>query len=119
VIQTLRVVLKSYDIHSISANQIGLNKSICIINIINELILINPEIIEHSDETFFIHEGCLSYPNTFVKTLRYKRIIVKSDNNDLLEFSYRQFDEQNNLELALVQHEIDHLHGIAMFDRKK
>jgi peptide deformylase len=103
----------------LSSNQLGINESVCIVNISKEIIFINPEIIETSDETFTFHEGCLSFPNTFVKTKRYKRVVVKSDNNELMEFIYRNFDDKNNLELACVQHEIDHLNGITMFDRKE
>ena len=103
----------------LSANQIGIDESICIINAIREIILINPEIIEASEEMFTFHEGCLSFPNTFVKTKRHKRVVVKSDNNELMEFVYHDFDDKNNLELVCVQHEIDHLNGITMFDRKQ
>lgn len=103
----------------LSANQIGIDESICIINAIRELIFINPEIVEASEEMFTFHEGCLSFPNTFVKTTRHKRVVVKSDNNELMEFVYHDFDDKNNLELVCVQHEIDHLNGITMFDRKQ
>ena len=103
----------------LSANQVGIDESICIINAIREIVFINPEIIEASDEMFIFHEGCLSFPNTFVRTKRHKRVVVKSDNNELMEFIYRDFDDKNNLELVCVQHEIDHLNGITMFDRKE
>ena len=102
----------------LSANQIGIDESICIVSVKQEIVFINPEIVETSEETFDFHEGCLSFPNTFVKTKRHKRIVVKSDNHDLMEFIYRDFDDKNNLELACVQHEIDHLNGVTMFDRK-
>jgi peptide deformylase len=103
----------------LSANQIGIDESVCIINVNKQIIFINPEIVEASDEIFTYHEGCLSFPNTFVKTNRHKRVVVKSDNNELMEFVYRDFDDKNNLELVCVQHEIDHLNGITMFDRKQ
>jgi peptide deformylase len=104
---------------SLSANQIGIDESICIVRVTRELILINPEIIEHSTDTFQFHESCISFPSTYVKVNRYKKIVVKSDNNGLLDFEFREYDNLNNIELACVQHEIDHLNGITMFDRKK
>jgi peptide deformylase len=119
-IGAMKIVLKaSPNGVGISANQIGINESISIIKVKKEIILVNPEIVEHSEETFVFHEGCLSFPNSYVQTHRYKRVVVKSDNNDIMEFVYRDFDELNNLELACVQHEIDHLNGITMFDRKQ
>jgi len=103
----------------ISANQLGYDESISIIRANKEIILINPEIVSHSEDTFLFHEGCLSFPNTLVKTRRFKRVVVKSDNNDIMEFIFKEFDDLGNLELACVQHEIDHLNGITMFDRKE
>ena len=42
----------------LAANQIGINKRVCVINVKEEpLILINPEIIEKSKETFVFPEG--------------------------------------------------------------
>jgi peptide deformylase len=107
------------NIIGLAANQLGIEENICIIKIFKDLVFVNPEIIEHSEETFQYHEGCYSFPNTYIKTARYKKIVVKSDNNDLMEFSYKEYDNLNNLELACVQHEIDHLNGITMYDRKK
>jgi len=101
-----------------SANQFGIDESVCIIRVGRELVLVNPEIIEASEETFPYHEGCLSYPNTYVKVNRHKKIVVKSDAG-IEEFIYRDFDSISNMELACVQHEIDHLNGLTMFDRKK
>jgi peptide deformylase len=119
-IKILRNELKASEYGvGLSSNQLGIDESICLVNVTKEIIFINPEIVEVSDETFMFHEGCLSFPNTFVKTKRHKRVVVKSDNHDLMEFIYRDFDDKNNLELACVQHEIDHLNGITMFDRKE
>ena len=118
-VEAMRIILDaSSNGVGLSANQIGIDESICIVNVKQEIVFINPEIVETSEETFDFHEGCLSFPNTFVKTKRHKRIVVKSDNHDLMEFIYRDFDDKNNLELACVQHEIDHLNGVTMFDRK-
>lgn len=120
VIGALRIVLGASKIGvGLSANQIGIDESVCIINVNQEIVFVNPEIVEASDEMFIFHEGCLSFPNTFVKTKRHKRVVIKSDNHDLMEFVYRDFDDSNNLELACVQHEIDHLNGKTMFDRKQ
>lgn len=118
-IELLRDMLnKNSATMSVSANQFGIDESICIIRTGREVVLVNPEIIEASEETFPFHEGCLSFPNTYVKVNRHKRIVVKSDSG-IEEFIYRDFDNVSNIELACVQHEIDHLNGLTMFDRKK
>lgn len=57
--------------------------------LIAETIMINPEIIEHSSETFILEEGCLSLPDIQVNVSRYKHIVVRflSTENDLLTMS--------------------------------
>ena len=104
----------------LAANQIGINKRVCVINVKEEpLILINPEIIERSKETFVFPEGCLSFPNKHVRTIRNTSIKVKADNhNEELTFSADSKDYKDAFECACVQHEIDHLDGITMFDRE-
>ena len=104
----------------LAANQIGINKRVCIINVKEEpLILINPEIIERSKETFVFPEGCLSFPNKHVRTIRNTSIKVKADNHDEeLTFNANSKDYKDAFECACVQHEIDHLDGITMFDRE-
>ena len=104
----------------LAANQIGINKRVCVINVKEEpLILINPEIIERSKETFVFPEGCLSFPNKHVRTIRNTSIKVKADNHDEeLTFSVNSKDYKDAFECACVQHEIDHLDEITMFDRE-
>ena len=84
------------------------------------MIFVNPEIVSHSSEMFEFHEGCLSYVDTFVNTERYRKIVVKSDNRGVETFEYdSNGSDENNVQLACVQHEIDHLNGITIFERKK
>ena len=104
----------------LAANQIGINKRVCVINVKGEpIILINPKIIETSEEKFVFPEGCLSFPNKHIKTERFVSIKVEVDNYDgTLSFSAESEDVKDAFECACVQHEIDHLDGITMFDRK-
>ena len=99
----------------LAANQIGINQRVCIVNVKKPILLINPRIISKFDR-FYYREGCLSFPGDYVITERYKNIMVKADNHkDPLVFSADT--EQDMLECACVQHEIDHLDGVTMFDR--
>ncbi len=66
----------------LSANQVGFDLSLAIIGKYvleseNDLIIINPEIIEYSDEKIFEEEGCLSIPGITEKVTRSKHIILK------------------------------------------
>jgi peptide deformylase len=77
------------------------------------IILINPEIIGKFGKSFF-QEGCLSFKGDYILTERWTDIVIRCDNyRNSLFFSFTK----NALECVCVQHEIDHLNGITMFDR--
>jgi peptide deformylase len=115
-----------------SANQIGLNKRICVINVKEQpLVLVNPEIIDESTDKLIYFEGCLSLPKTMkkpIKTVRSYSVKVKADNfPEVLEFGTDErkhedinalFSDLGLLESVCVQHEIDHLNGITIRDRQ-
>ena len=103
----------------LAANQIGYDKRICVVNVKEPIVLINPKIIEKSEETFVFPEGCLSFPNKKVKVKRHVSVSVECDNLDSsLFFTADSPKLEDALECACVQHEIDHLDGITMFDRQ-
>ena len=103
----------------LAANQIGINKRVCVINVKEPIVLINPKIVEKSEETFIFAEGCLSFPKKKIRTERHESITVKADNYDSkLSFSANSKDINDAFECCCVQHEIDHLDGITIFDRK-
>ena len=89
-------------------------KKVCVIKVNDPIVLVNPEIISNFQRISY-EEACLSVPGTYIITERYANIMVKADNHDeVLIFSA----EKNLLECVCVQHEIDHLNSITMFDRK-
>ena len=103
----------------LAANQIGINKRVCVVNVKEPLVLINPRIVEKSKEQFVFPEGCLSFPNDKIKTIRHESIVVEADNHQgKLSFSANSKDINDAFECVCVQHEIDHLDGITMFDRE-
>ena len=97
----------------LAANQVGIDASVCVIKVTKPIILINPEIVGKFKKSFY-QESCLSFPGDYVITERWMDIVVKADNHkNHLFFSF----DKNALECVCVQHEIDHLNGITMFDR--
>ena len=100
----------------LAANQIGIKQRVCVINVRKPIILVNPEIISSFGRVEF-DESCLSFGQDIVTTKRFKNILVKADNYQTdLAFYGNTWDEL--LECVCVQHEIDHLDGITMYDRK-
>ena len=128
-VRLLHELRKSENGIGLAANQIGINKRVCVINVKEPVILINPEVIEKSEEMFAFMEGCLSFPGEAVKTTRHKWVKVKTDNHkQTLFFSVWSDDSEESVdkdkylqlayETACVQHEIDHLDGYTMYDRE-
>ena len=116
--QLLTELTKSETGIGLAANQIGINKRVCVINVKEPLVLINPRIVERSEKEFIFPEGCLSFPNKHVRTKRNVSVVVETDNHDgKLSFSAENENINDAFECACVQHEIDHLDGITMFDR--
>ena len=109
----LKVLAKSENGVGLAANQIGINSRVCVVYVDEPIVLINPSIVGKFKKILF-QEGCLSFPGDYIITERYENIMVKADNYQETLF----FDKKNILECVCVQHEIDHLDGITMFDRK-
>jgi len=106
----------------LSANQIGENKSVCVVNVTNPFFLLNPKIVKKKKEILY-KEGCLSIPDKMVKTSRYEKIWVEADNvDDTMVFGPEKSNQVDNdlliLESVCVQHEIDHLNGLTIYDRE-
>ena len=104
----------------LAANQVGVNKSIFIVDITEvegyentkPMVLINPKIIKYSDETSLFEEGCLSIPDIRAEVQRPESITISYQDTDLNE----QILEVDNLMARVMQHEYDHLRGILFTD---
>lgn len=105
----------------LAANQVGYQEAVFVIDLkgvegyekFKPVVMINPEIILHSDDTAVIEEGCLSLPNLRADVERSKEIKVR----------YLDTDENiNEIEAddffaRVILHEYDHLIGKMIPDR--
>lgn len=97
----------------LAAPQIGVQKQIFVWEIDDEpMTIINPEIVESRGEWVY-DEGCLSIPGLYVEIVRPKEVLMKGWTLDGDEIEI----EADEIMARLFQHEIDHLHGVLMFDR--
>ena len=97
----------------LAAPQIGVQKQIFVWEIDDEpMVIINPEIVESSGEWVY-DEGCLSIPGLYVEILRPNQVLMRGRTLDGDEMEI----EADELMGRLFQHELDHLHGVLMFDR--
>ena len=97
----------------LAANQIGVPQRIMLIDFEEEIeVLINPEVISRSEESYSEEEGCLSFPELYVLIKRPISIDIK------------YLDENNNMRKRTVEdifarvfmHEFDHLNGKLIID---
>ena len=116
--QLLKELTESENGIGLAANQIGINKRVCVVNVKEPIVLVNPRIVEKSEEQFMFAEGCLSFPGKHVRTGRYASVTIEADNHEgKMVFTAESENINDAFECACVQHEIDHLDGITMFDR--
>jgi len=106
----------------LAANQVGINASVAVLNVREPIILINPVVTEQWDEIDY-YEGCLSYPNKGIRTKRYKNIIIQTAQEESGWYfsgveTGKDDEGERLLEAVCVQHEIDHLNGMTIHDRK-
>lgn len=99
----------------LAAPQVDVLKRVITIDIegdkTNQIVLINPEILEASGETG-IEEGCLSIPGCRALVPRKEKLKVKALNRQGEEFVL----DADGLLAICIQHEIDHLNGVLFVD---
>ncbi|MGO9489288.1 MAG: peptide deformylase [Solirubrobacteraceae bacterium] len=76
-------------------------------------VLVNPEIEWESEERDIAEEGCLSLPGVHVEVERAAAVRVRARN----ERGEPVEVEAEGLDARIIQHEVDHLDGILVFDR--
>jgi len=97
--------------------QVGLKKRILVLNPSgkgeDELVLVNPRILERFGPKTSYEEGCLSFPGIYAEVERPESCKVQAYRRDgtLLEETYGGFVSR------IVQHEYDHLEGVLLVDR--
>ncbi|PIP24226.1 MAG: peptide deformylase [Candidatus Nealsonbacteria bacterium CG23_combo_of_CG06-09_8_20_14_all_37_18] len=117
----------------LAASQIGELKRIIVVQTEKgPEVFINPKIIKKSKETEIGEEGCLSFPELFLKIKRAREVEVEALNyrvsvngseggeEDEVLFDLRGEKikiKTDGLLARVFQHEIDHLDGILFIDR--
>jgi peptide deformylase len=99
----------------IAAPQIGYDKKVVYIQMPERSFsLINPIIIWRSPETFDVWDSCFSMNAAFFVKVRRNKIIKVEYLNEHNEKYVEEFSDDMS---ELLQHEIDHLHGVLCSDR--
>lgn len=119
----IKIMLENYGL-GLSANQVGIDAQIFVMKAIlnktygDPLIVINPTIIELSQEKEIQVEGCLSNPNLFLRVSRPVSCVVNfdtltNDMNSVINVTATLTD----IDARVFLHEYDHLNGVQFTDR--
>lgn len=99
----------------LAAPQVGINQRFFVIDIGDGIVrkIINPEILEFSDEITETDEGCLSVPGIYKKVKRAYKIKVSylNEKNEKIE------EEMTGFLAKAFQHEFDHLSGTLFIEK--
>jgi peptide deformylase len=99
----------------LAANQVGVQKRFFVYDLqdgTGPKTIVNP-VIQESRGEWVYDEGCLSIPKLYVEILRPKELLVTGYD---LEGNELQIEADEILG-RVIQHELDHLDGVLMFER--
>jgi peptide deformylase len=110
----VEVMLSSGGI-GLSACQVGLDYKVFVMgdSTENSTMHINPTVLQYTEETVLELEGCLSFPNVFVKVKRPAEILAEFYNENL----EKQVVKITGYSARCYLHELDHCLGITFKDR--
>lgn len=114
IVDVMNSIMKLNKGIGLAASQIGLLKSIIVIKYNNcPAVIINPKILTISEEIESIKEFCLSVPNYSACVKRPVSLTIQYEDINR-ETKIESFD---GFEARCIQHELDHLNGIAYPDK--
>lgn len=120
------IIMKQKNGAGLAAPQIGVSEQIFVYGFdfnprypdapaVPETVIINPQILWHSQETIDLEEGCLSVPNKRLLIKRFKSLTFTT--MDLNGKKHKK--TVHDFEARIIQHEMDHLNGVLILERSK
>ncbi len=114
LIQDLKETMRYENGIGIAAPQIGVHKQIIIVATGNEpQVFINPKVVKKSFRKITSEEGCLSVPDVFGLVKRPRSVEIEAFSESGEEIVVKA----EGMSSIILQHEIDHLHGILFIDK--
>jgi peptide deformylase len=115
IVRTLEAAIKHIrknQIAVIAAPEAGIARRVALVRSPSfSLDLINPVISEQSQKILSSQEACNSHPNETFNCVRYRNITLQNG------VGTQKVLPLTDLPAILVQHAVDHLSGISVFDR--
>src|SRR4051794_11519436 len=115
LVERMKLLMVDANGIGLAATQVGVLRRIFVFQPGEEEVLavVNPEIVEQSEETEVADEGCLSIQGITVPVERSLTVSIagKDENGDEVRYDLEGYAAR------CVQHETDHLDGVLMIDR--
>ena len=100
----------------LAANQVGVARRVAVVDTGEEapppLVLVNPRLVQVSDGTETVEEGCLSIPDLYGDVERPLAVVLEALDREGRPFRI----DLSGFKARAVQHEIDHLDGVLFLD---
>ena len=116
LVERMRHLLRDANGIGLAATQVGVLRRVFLFLPDPEqdaVALVNPRIVESSDERVSDDEGCLSLQGVVVPVERNERVTVEASDPEGNEVRF----DLEGLPARIAQHELDHLDGVLILDR--
>src|SRR5262249_30055078 len=115
LVERMKVLMVEANGIGLAATQVGVLRRVFVFQLAEDEVeaVVNPKIVERSEETDVAAEGCLSIQGITVPVERSLEVTIEGKNEDGVDVRY----ELEEYVARCVQHETDHLDGVLMIDR--
>jgi peptide deformylase len=113
ILNNILTVIRKHNAIGLSASHIGIPLQLVVVLINEPIFMVNPVIVDFSDEKHTSEEGSISFPRIVVPIERHYSIKVEY----LDYFGVTQLVEYSGLTATCIQHEIDQMNGVTLLDR--
>jgi peptide deformylase len=115
LVERMKLLMVDANGIGLAATQVGVLRRVFVFQRAEDEVaaVVNPEIVEHSEETDIADEGCLSIQGISVPVERSLEVTIVGKDENGNEVRY----ELDDYAARCVQHENDHLDGVLMIDR--
>src|SRR6266567_2804536 len=115
LVERMKLLMRDAQGIGLAATQVGVLRRLFVFQPDEDEVIavVNPEIVERSDEAEVADEGCLSIQGITVPVERSLRVILVGRDENGAEQRF----ELDGYAARCVQHESDHLDGVLMIDR--
>ena len=114
--ERMKVLMREASGVGLAANQVGVLQRLFVFHVSEEdepATLVNPQIVERSEERAVDDEGCLSLQGVLVPVERHSAVTIEA--RDVHGEELRV--ELAGLAARVAQHELDHLDGVLILER--